>query len=148
MAMKRLHAVFKNAAALVTAKLVNSGLTLLLAIVINLELCPVNAGIYTFAFTMYTIFQVIPYFGMGNISIRDVSQDRSKLPAYMRNVVGMRMILGLVALVLLLGANGATYLMSTSGDAAIKFWAVAVIAFSLLVEQPFANTLAEAFVAL
>ncbi len=146
--MKRLQAVSKNAAALVAAKLVNSGLTLLLAIVINRQIGPVNAGIYTFAFTMYTIFQVLPDFGMGNISIRDVSQDRSKLPEYLRNVISMRVILALAAVILLMGVNGVTYLFSSSGDAAVKFWAVAVIAFSMLVEQPFANTLAEAFVAL
>ncbi len=146
--MKRLQAVSKNAAALVTAKLVNSGLTLLLAIVINRQIGPVNAGIYTFAFTMYTIFQVLPDFGMGNISIRDVSQDRSKLPEYLRNVVLLRIILGIAALLLLMAVNGASFLFSSSADAATKFWSVGVIAFSLLVEQPFANTLAEAFVAL
>ncbi len=146
--MKRLQAVSKNAAALVTAKLVNSGLTLLLAIVINRQIGPVNAGIYTFAFTMYTIFQVLPDFGLGNISIRDVSQDRTKLREYLRSVVTLRIFLGIAALLLLLAVNGASWLFSSSADAATKFWSVGVIAFSLLVEQPFANTLAEAFVAL
>ena len=77
--MERVGRLSRNTAALVGARVVTSGLTFILAIVINRNLGPEKAGIYTYAFSLYTIFQVIPDFGIGNISIRDVSQDRKSV---------------------------------------------------------------------
>jgi len=147
--MERVGRVSKNAAALVGAKLVTSGLSFLLAIIINKELGPVKVGIYNYAFVLYTIFQVIPDMGIGNITIRDVSQDNTKLHYYYRNVVGLRILLGLGAFILLLITNVlTTAFQQPSALTWEKFWVVFTIAFCLLIEQPFSNTLAENFIAL
>ncbi len=147
--MERVSRVSKNAAALITAKLVTSGLSFFMAIIINKQLGPVLVGVYNYAFVIYIIFQVLPDFGIGNISIRDVSQDNTKLDYYFRNVVGLRMILGLGAFILLTAINLITLAAQNPGGVgAEKFWAVFVIGFCFFIEQPFSNTLVENFIAL
>ncbi len=147
--MERVTRVSKNAIALVAAKLVTSGLSFLMAIIINRELGPVKIGIYNYAFVLYTIFQVIPDFGIGNISVRDVSQDNSKLHYYFRNIVALRLLLGLLAFALLMTTNLLTTALSAPGElTAQRFWAVFAIAFCLFIEQPLSNTLLENFIAL
>ncbi|MBN2025186.1 MAG: oligosaccharide flippase family protein [Actinobacteria bacterium] len=147
--MERVGRLSKNTAALVSARVVTSGLTFILAIIINRNLGPKMAGIYTYAFTLYTIFQVIPDFGLGNISIRDVSQETSRLQRYFRNIVSLRLLLGLLAFGLLMLTNFVTLALQGSGAVAgDKFWVVFTIAFCLLIEQPFSNSLCENFIAL
>ena len=113
--MERVSRVSKNAVALITAKLVTSGLSFFMAIIINKQLGPVLVGVYNYAFVIYMIFQVLPDFGIGNISIRDVSQDNSKLDYYFKNVVGLRMILGLGAFILLTAINLITLAAQSPG---------------------------------
>lgn len=147
--MERVARVSKNAVVLVGAKLVTSGLSFLMAIIINRQLGPVLIGIYNYAFVLYTIFQVLPDFGIGNITVRDVSQDESKLHYYFRNVVGLRLTLGWVAFLLLMATNLVATALQGPGELTwVRFWAVFTIAFCLLVEQPFSNTLLENFIAL
>jgi O-antigen/teichoic acid export membrane protein len=147
--MERVGKVSRNAAALVVAKVVTSSLVFLLAILVNRELGPERAGIYSYAFTLYTILMVIPDFGIGNISVRDVSQDHSKISYYFTNIITLRFLLALGAFTLLMGINFLSYFFQRSGSLATeKFWVVFAIAFSLLVEQPFSNSLAENFIAL
>ncbi len=147
--MERVGRLSKNTAALVSARVVTSGLTFILAIIINRRLGPEMAGVYTYAFTLYTIFQVIPDFGLGNISIRDVSQDVSRLRRYFSNIVSLRLLLGLVAFGLLMLTNFATLaIQGPGGMGGEKFWVVFTIAFCLLVEQPLSNSLSENFIAL
>ncbi len=147
--MERVSRVSKNAVALITAKLVTSGLSFFMAIIINKQLGPVLVGVYNYAFVIYMIFQVLPDFGIGNISIRDVSQDNTKLDYYFKNVVGLRMILGLGAFILLTAINLIVLAaQSPGGVGAEKFWAVFVIGFCFFIEQPFSNTLVENFIAL
>lgn len=147
--MERVARVSKNAVALIIVKLITAGLSFFMAIIINKQLGPVLVGVYNYAFVMYMIFQVLPDFGMGNIFIRDVSQDNAKLHYYFRNVVGLRLLLGLGAFVLLMATNLLTIAtQSPGGVTAEKFWAVFAIAFCFFIEQPFSNTLVENFVAL
>ncbi len=147
--MERIARISKNAIVLVGAKLVTSALSFLMAIIINRKLGPERVGIYNYAFVLYTIFQVIPDFGIGNITVRDVSQDNSKLHHYFRNVVGLRLLLGFAAFLLLMATNLiATALQGPGEFTWVRFWAVFTIAFCLLVEQPFSNTLLENFIAL
>jgi O-antigen/teichoic acid export membrane protein len=147
--MERVGRLSKNTAALVGARIVTSGLTFILAIIINRNLGPEMAGIYTYAFTLYTIFQVIPDFGLGNISIRDVSQETSRLQRYFDNIVSLRLLLGLLAFGLLMLTNFVSLALQGSGAVAgDKFWVVFTIAFCLLIEQPFSNSLCENFIAL
>jgi len=147
--MERVGRLSKNTAALVSARVVTSGLTFILAIIINRNLGPEMAGIYTYAFTLYTIFQVIPDFGLGNISIRDVSQETSRLQRYFRNIVSLRLLLGLLAFGLLMLTNFVSLALQGSGAVAgDKFWVVFTVAFCLLIEQPFSNSLCENFIAL
>jgi O-antigen/teichoic acid export membrane protein len=147
--MERVGRLSKNTAALVGARIVTSGLTFILAIIINRNLGPEKAGIYTYAFTLYTIFQVIPDFGLGNISIRDVSQETSRLRRYFTNIVSLRLLLGLLAFGLLMLTNFASLALQGSGAlAGEKFWVVFTVAFCLLIEQPFSNSLCENFIAL
>ncbi|MFW6113442.1 MAG: oligosaccharide flippase family protein [Actinomycetota bacterium] len=147
--MERIGSVSKDAASLVGARIVTSGLTFLLAIIINRNLGPEKAGIYNYAFALYTILQVIPDFGIGNISIRDVSQDNSRMRRYFGNIVSLRLLLGVGAFCLLMIINVASLAMESgaalSGE---KFWVVFTVAFCLMVEQPFSNSLAENFIAL
>ncbi len=147
--MERVGRLSKNTAALVSAKVATSGLTFILAIIINRKLGPEIAGIYTYAFTLYTIFQVIPDFGLGNISIRDVSQDVSRMRRYFGNVVSLRLLLGVLAFALLMLTNFVTLAVQGSGGlGGEKFWVVFTISFCLLIEQPFSNSLSENFIAL
>lgn len=147
--MERVGRLTRNTAALVTAKVVTSGLTFLLAVMINRELGPEKAGIYNYAFALYTIFQVIPDFGLGNISIRDISQDGSRMRRYLANIVSMRLLLGCAAFTLLMVTNLVSSALQGGGaPGSEKFWVVFVISFSLLVEQPLSNSLAENFIAM
>jgi len=147
--MERVGQVSKNAAALVFARIVTSLLTFGLAIIINRDLGPELAGVYNYALVLYTIFMVIPDFGLGNISIRDVSQENSRMHRYLTNIVSMRVILGLIAFSLLMITNFTT--LAFQADSALateKFWVVFAISFSLMIEQPLSNSLAENFIAL
>ena len=147
--MERVGRLSKNTAALVSARIATSALTFAMAIIINRNLGPEMAGIYMYAFTLYTIFQVIPDFGIGNISIRDVSQDTSRLQRYFNNIVSLRLLLGLLAFGLLMLTNFVSLAMQGSGAlAGEKFWVVFAVSFCLLVEQPFSNSLSENFIAL
>lgn len=147
--MERVGRLSRNTAALVGARVVTSGLTFILAIIINRNLGPEKAGIYTYAFSLYTIFQVIPDFGIGNISIRDASQDNSRLPRYFSNIASLRLLLGLAAFALLMITDFvALALQGGEGLAGEKFWVVFTVAFCLLIEQPFSNSLCESFIAL
>lgn len=147
--MERVGQVTKSASALVLAKLVTSAMMFLLAIVVNRRLGPEIAGVYVYAMTLYTIFQVIPDFGIGNIFIRDVSPRRGRMRRYLKNVAAMRILLGVLSFVLLMVANVLTTLLQRSDIlSATRFWAVFAVSFCLLLEQPFSNSLAEAFIAL
>jgi O-antigen/teichoic acid export membrane protein len=147
--MERVGRLSLNTAALVIVRVVTAGLTFVLAIIINRNLGPELAGIYTYAFTLYTIFQVIPDFGLGNISIRDVSQQTSLMRRYFDNVASLRFLLGLLAFGLLMLTNFITLALQGSGGLATeKFWVVFSISFCLLIEQPFSNSLSENFIAL
>jgi O-antigen/teichoic acid export membrane protein len=143
----RLARVSKNAAVLIGSKIVTSGLSFFLVIVINRELGPVYAGIYAYAFTLYSIFMILPDFGLGNISVRDVAQDHSKMSFYLRNVVIIRLALGLLTFLLLLITDFATALASSPASFDQKFWTVLVVGFCMLLEGPLSNSLAECFVA-
>ena len=147
--MERVGQVTKSASALIIAKLVTSAMMFLLAIVVNRRLGPGLAGIYVYAMALYTIFQVIPDFGLGNIFIRDVSPNRGRMQRYLKNVVVMRMLLGALSFSLLMIANIlSSVAQHSSALATERFWAVFVVSFCLLLEQPFSNSLAEAFIAL
>lgn len=147
--MERVGRLTKNTAALVGARVVTSGLTFLLAIVINRQLGPEKAGIYNYAFALYTIFQVLPDFGLGNISIRDISQDNSRMHRYFTNIVSLRLLLGVLAFILLMLTNlVSTAVQGGGGVGGEKFWVVFTISFCLLVEQPLSNSLAENFIAM
>lgn len=140
--------ISRNAATLIGAKLVTSGLSFLMANIINRELGPVNVGIYNYAFVLYTIFQIIPDFGIGNITIRDASRDRSRLDYYFRNIVRLRLLLGTAAFILITVTNAATLLLSSRASVDMqKFWVVLAVSFCLFIEQPLSNTLLENFIA-
>ncbi len=142
--MKKVRTVSKNAAALTTAKLINSSLTLLLAIAINRKLGPANAGIYNLALAVYMMLGIIPDFGIGYITIRDCSQDRSRLPEYLPKVIAIRMFIALGVASLIMLGNVAGYAASSGPDAAVRFWTIAAISLSLFVEMPLTNTMSEA----
>lgn len=147
--MERVGRLSLNTAALVIVRIVTAGLTFVLAIIINRDLGPEMAGIYTYAFTLYTIFQVIPDFGLGNITIRDVSQETSLMRRYFDNIASLRFLLGLLAFGLLMLTNFITLALQGSGGLATeKFWVVFTVSFCLLIEQPFSNSLSENFISL
>ncbi|MBN1289474.1 MAG: polysaccharide biosynthesis protein [Actinobacteria bacterium] len=147
--MDRVGRMSKNAAALIGAKVVTSVLTFFMLLVINRNLGPEKAGIYAYALVLYTLFQVIPDFGIGNISIRDISQDHGKIHTYFTNIVMMRLLMGIGAFSLLIITN--TVSISLQGWNSVgweKFWVVLTIGVCLMLEQPISNTLAECFIAL
>ncbi len=147
--MERVGRITKNASALVVAKLVTSVLFFVSAIIVNRTLGPQKAGIYVYAMTLYMIFQVVPDFGLGNIFIRDVSPSPWKIRKYLKNVVSMRIMLGIVSFVLLVLTDVVTTLLQHSDPlAGQRFWVIFIVAFCLLLEQPFSNSLSEAFIAL
>ncbi len=147
--MERVGQVSKNASALILSKLVTSSLFFLLAIFINKQLGPKYAGVYAYGYTLYTMFQVLPDFGIGNISVRDVSQDHRRVRKYFPNVVSLRLRLAVLAFVLITITNFIGMLIQRSDPlSGPRFWVVLAISFCLLVEQPFSNSLAENFIGL
>jgi O-antigen/teichoic acid export membrane protein len=147
--MRRIGTISKNVSALVGAKILASGLSFILALVINRYLGPERAGIYIYAFALYTIFQVLPDFGIGNISIRDISQNYSRMQRYFVNIVPLRLILAFGAFALLNIINLSTLLFqSPNAMASEKFWVVLSVSFCFFVEQPLSNSLAENFIAI
>ncbi len=147
--MERVGQVTKSASALIVAKLVTSVMMFLFAIVVNRKLGPSMAGVYVYAIALYTLFQVIPDFGIGNILIRDVSPRRGRTQRYLKNVVVIRIALGAVSFLLLMFANILSSVAQRSNAlSGERFWAVFVVAFCLLLEQPFSNSLAEVFISL
>ena len=144
----RVARVSKNAALLVGAKLVSSGLSFFLVIAINRELGPLRAGIFAYAFAMYAIFMIVPDFGLGSISVRDVSQDHTKINHYFKNIVMIRSLMGLGAFLVLVATDFVGALVRSPLSFDQKFWTVFAVAFCLLLEQPLSNTLAETFIAL
>ncbi len=147
--MERVGQVSKNASALIMSKLVTSSLFFLLAIFINKQLGPKYAGVYAYGYTLYTMFQVLPDFGIGNISVRDISQNHQRVRKYFPNVVNLRLRLAGLAFVLITITNIAGTLIQRSDPlSGPRFWVVLAISFCLLVEQPFSNSLAENFIGL
>ena len=145
----RLVKLSKDALYLTGARVITSGLTFLLAIYVNRMLGPERAGIYNYAFALYTIIQVIPDFGMGNITIRDASRDHLLLKRYVPAVVGLRLLLGTGGFLVLNLVNLVTWAAQRSGPlAGEKLLVLFALSSCLLVEQPLSNTLAEAFISL
>lgn len=145
----RLGKLSRDTVYLAGARVITSGLTFLLAIYVNRALGPERAGIYNYAFALYTIIQVIPDFGMGNITIRDVSRDHRLLHGYVPAVVGLRLLMGAGGFVILNLINLVSWLAQRSGPlAGEKSLVLLALSFCLLVEQPLSNTLAEAFISL
>jgi O-antigen/teichoic acid export membrane protein len=120
----RVARVSKNAAVLLGAKVVTSGLSFFLVIAINRELGPLRAGIFAYAFAMYSIFMIVPDFGLGSISVRDVSQDHTKINYYFKNVVAIRLLLGLGAFLVLVATDFVGALIRSPLSFDQKFWTV------------------------
>ena len=144
----RVARVSKNAALLIGAKFISSGLSFFLVIAINRELGPLKAGIFAYAFAMYAIFMIVPDFGLGSISVRDVSQDHTKIKHYFKNIVMIRSLMGLGAFLVLVATDFVGALVRSPLSFDQKFWTVFAVAFCLLLEQPLSNSLAETFIAL
>lgn len=147
--MEKVGQVTKSASALILSKLVTSALFFVLSIFVNRELGPDLAGVYVYAMTLYTLFQVVPDFGLGNIMIRDVSPDPYKVFRYLKNLVVLRALLGILSFLLLMITNVITTLIQRGQPLnSDRFWLIFVVSFCVLLEQPLSNSLSEAFVAL
>lgn len=145
----RLGKLSRDTVYLAAARVITSGLTFILAIYVNRVLGPEKAGIYNYAFALYTIIQVIPDFGMGNITIRDVSRDHRLLGRYVPAVMGLRLILGTAGFIALNLINLVSWAAQRSDPLATeKLVVLLALSLCLLVEQPLSNTLAEAFISL
>jgi len=94
--MKMLRRVAKNVAALFTAHFVVAFLLLALSVVIARTLGDVAFGKYSFVVALTAIFAIFSDLGYNTLMVRDVARDPAQAGRYLKNIVGIRLVLSLI----------------------------------------------------
>lgn len=100
--MRRSLKVAKNTTWLVAAKLASRVLTALFIILLANHLLPRSFGIFNFAMGLSYVATVIADFGFDELTIREVSRDKSKGPDMLGDVLVLRILLSLMTIFLLI----------------------------------------------
>lgn len=99
--LKKSLKVAKNTSWLIGAKLTSRVLTALFIILLANHLLPRSFGVYNIAISLSYVATVIADFGFDELTIREVSRDKSKAPEMLGNILALRVLLGLLTLSLL-----------------------------------------------
>ncbi|MEA1865574.1 MAG: flippase [Euryarchaeota archaeon] len=94
--MKMLRRVAKNVAALFTAHFVVAFLLLALSVVIARTLGDVAFGKYSFVVALTAIFAIFSDLGYNTLMVRDVARDPAQAGRYLKNILGIRLMLSLI----------------------------------------------------
>jgi O-antigen/teichoic acid export membrane protein len=107
--MKMLRRVAKNIAALFTAHFVVAFLLLALSVVIARTLGDVAFGKYSFVIALTAIFAIFSDLGYNTLMVREVARDPAQAGRYLKNILGIRLVLSLIiftAIVIIINATG------------------------------------------
>lgn len=126
--MNRFALVTRNVFVMFIGTVVNKLSGAFVIIVLARYVGKAGVGIYAFANSFTAIFSVIPDLGLNAFAIRAVAGDRPALKKYLGNIVGLRALLALVAL-LMTGAGIYLSGAELSGEAAAVVWFVAGAVF-------------------
>ncbi|KAF5411571.1 MAG: hypothetical protein C5S47_03530 [Candidatus Methanogasteraceae archaeon] len=91
-----LRRVAKNVAALFTAHFVVAFLLLALSVVIARTLGDVAFGKYSFVVALTAIFAIFSDLGYNTLMVRDVARDPAQAGRYLKNILGIRLMLSLI----------------------------------------------------
>ncbi len=134
----QVRTVAKNSLVPMGASLLIQLINLALAFVVLRVLGPENNGRYAFAVTVWFFLSAITEFGLGILTTREVSRDRSRASTFLTNSIFLRLGLTVVSFLLLVGVI-AVY--SATGDLNQEtIWAMVLLWLSL-----FPNHVAGAF---
>ncbi len=104
-----LRRVAKNIAALFTAHFVVAFLLLALSVVIARTLGDVAFGKYSFVIALTAIFAIFSDLGYNTLMVREVARDPAQAGRYLKNILGIRLVLSLIiftAIVIIINATG------------------------------------------
>ncbi len=104
-----LRRVAKNIAALFTAHFVVAFLLLALSVVIARTLGDVAFGKYSFVIALTAIFAIFSDIGYNTLMVREVARDPAQAGRYLKNILGIRLVLSLIiftAIVIIVNATG------------------------------------------
>lgn len=125
----QVRTVAKNSLVPMGASLLIQVINFALALVVLRVLGPANNGKYAFAVTVWFFLSAITEFGLGILTTREVSRDRSKGNVYLTNAIVMRFAFTALSIVLL-GAVIAFY-HSTGNLDSETIWAMLLLWLSL-----------------
>jgi len=104
-----LRRVAKNIAALFTAHFVVAFLLLALSVFIARTLGDVAFGKYSFVVALTSIFVIFSDLGYNTLIVREVARDPAQADRYLKNTLGIRLVLSLIiftTIVILINATG------------------------------------------
>src|ERR1700734_3117447 len=90
--MSRLSAVLKNTGYLALAETAKPALSFLLILVISRMLGREGVGSYTIILTFTGLFELIATLGLGQMIVRGIASDPSKLSYYVSGAVGVALV--------------------------------------------------------
>ena len=93
--------VFRNTFALTAARIISMFLTFLLLVFVARNLGSEPFGNYNFALILVSFFIIVAEFGFSNLVIRDVAKEKSRVQKYLSNVLVLRFLLVIAALLVL-----------------------------------------------
>lgn len=125
----QVRTVAKNSLVPMGASLLIQVINFALALVVLRVLGPANNGNYAFAVTVWFFLSAITEFGLGILTTREVSRDRSKANLYLTNSILLRLGLTVASCVLLAGV---ILVYSSWGDLSNEtIWAMILLWVSL-----------------
>ncbi|XOB41507.1 MAG: flippase [Candidatus Nealsonbacteria bacterium] len=90
--------IFKNISWLIVAEVISKGIGFLVVVWLARHFGPTIYGQWAFALSFVAIFAVLADFGFSTLTVREIARDKFKSAKYIDNIIGMKLILGLVTL--------------------------------------------------
>ncbi len=100
----RARVILKNSGALGVSTILGKLLYFLLFILIGRQLGPGQLGKFTFALSFVGMLSVMNDLGLNILAVRDVAREKNLAQTYLGNLIGLKAVLGLLALIITLGA--------------------------------------------
>lgn len=92
-----INKVFSNAAWLVVAEIVNKAFSLVLTILVARHYGVHLYGQFIFALTFVSLFQFLADFGLGTLTIRNLSRNKNKAYEFISSIISLRIVFSLFA---------------------------------------------------
>lgn len=133
--MSRRGGVLKNTGILMGMELGIRVMDALVSVVLARYLAPEGFGLLAFALSFASLFSLLPGFGMGTLSMRDVSRRPEEMGRYLGNGLYAKVFLSGLTLLLMGGVSLAL------GFNRLKSWAVLLAGFVMVTETSLRFTL-------